>query len=196
MANFTVYDLSDGAPVGTAGLITIDWRLSRATFGIAIGERRGTGLGTEATRLTLDWAFNMLGLHNVMLTVLPTNTAAIRAYEKAGFKRIGVRRDALSCCGRRGDEVLMDAVAERVRQPGAGGAPLSYSKRSSRSLAQRGSGALSCAWPGSSLRFAPHSGHRPAQSTRQTTWLGSVERVGVAGPLGEVEHAVLRRRGC
>ncbi len=85
--------------------------MSRATFGITIGERRGTGLGTETTRLTLDWAFNMLGLHNVMLTVLPTNTAAIRAYENAGFKRIGVRRDALSVLGRRGDEVLMDAVA-------------------------------------------------------------------------------------
>jgi hypothetical protein len=43
MASFTVYDLSDGAPVGTAGLMSIDWRLSRATFGITIGERRGTG---------------------------------------------------------------------------------------------------------------------------------------------------------
>ena len=117
MATFTVYDLSDGAPVGTAGLITIDWRLSRATFGISIGERRGTGLGTEATRLTLDWAFNMLGLHNVMLTVLPTNAAAIRAYEKAGFQRIGLRRDALSVMGRRGDEVLMDAVASEFDSP-------------------------------------------------------------------------------
>jgi diamine N-acetyltransferase len=113
MANFTVYDLSDGAPVGTAGLMSIDWRLSRATFGIAIGER----LGTETTRLTLDWAFNMLGLHNVMLTVLPSNTAAIRAYEKAGFKRIGLRRDALSVVGARGDELLMDAVAGEFDSP-------------------------------------------------------------------------------
>jgi diamine N-acetyltransferase len=116
-ANFTVYDRSDGAPVGTTGLMTIDWRQSRATFGISIGERRGTGLGTDATRLTLDWAFNMLGLHNVMLTVLPTNTAAIRAYEKAGFRRIGVRRDSLSVLGRRGDEVLMDAVASEFDSP-------------------------------------------------------------------------------
>jgi diamine N-acetyltransferase len=116
-ANFTVYDLSDGAPVGTTGLLTIDWRQSRATFGISIGERRGTGLGTEATRLTLDWRFNMLRLRNVMLTVLPTNTAAIRAYEKAGFKRIGVRRDSLSVLGRRGDEVLMDAVPSEFDSP-------------------------------------------------------------------------------
>ena len=61
--------------------------------------------------------FNMLGLHNVMLTVLPTNTAAIRTYEKAGFKRIGVRRDSLSVLGRRGDEVLMDAVASEFDSP-------------------------------------------------------------------------------
>jgi diamine N-acetyltransferase len=103
--------------VGTTSLMRIDWRLSRAEFGIALGERRGTGLGTEATRLTLDWAFNMLGLHNVMLTVLPTNAAAIRAYEKAGFERIGPRRDALSVMGRRGDELLMDAVAGGFESP-------------------------------------------------------------------------------
>jgi RimJ/RimL family protein N-acetyltransferase len=59
----------------------------------------------------------MLGLHNVMLTVLPTNVAAIRAYEKAGFKRIGVRRNALSVLGRRGDEVLMDAVPDEFQSP-------------------------------------------------------------------------------
>ena len=117
MAAFTVYDLSDGAPVVTTSLMRIDWRLSRAEFGIALGGRRGTGRGTEATRLTLDWAFNMLGLHNVMLTVLPTNAAAIRAYEKAGFERIGPRRDALSVMGRRGDELLMDAVADEFESP-------------------------------------------------------------------------------
>ena len=117
VASFTIYDVSDGAPVGTASLLAIDWRMRRSMFGIALGERRGKGLGTDATRLTLDWAFNMLGLHNVMLNVLPANAAAIRAYEKAGFRRIGVRRDALSVMGRRGDEVLMDAVAAEFDSP-------------------------------------------------------------------------------
>ena len=117
MAAFTVYDLSDGAPIGTTSLMAIDWRMSRSMFGIALGDRRGKGLGTDATCLTLDWAFNMLGLHNVMLNVLPTNGPAIRAYEKAGFKRVGVRRDALSVLGRRGDEVLMDAVAGEFDSP-------------------------------------------------------------------------------
>ena len=117
MAAFTIYDRSDGAPIGTAGLIDIDWRLSRATFGINVGGRPGQGLGTEATRLTLDWAFHVLCLHNVMLGVLPVNARAIRAYEKAGFRHVGVRRSAVVARGERCDEVLMDAVREDFDSP-------------------------------------------------------------------------------
>jgi diamine N-acetyltransferase len=110
-ANFTIYDRSDGAPVGTCALDDINHRHRRAAFGILLGDRRGQGIGTEATRLTLDWAFNVLGLANVMLEVYPWNAGAIRAYEKAGFKVVGRRRDALLHHGRRWDEIYMDAVA-------------------------------------------------------------------------------------
>jgi diamine N-acetyltransferase len=82
-----------------------DWRMRRATFGVAVGERRAHGLGTEATRLVLDWAFNMLGLHDVILSVLPTNVGAISAYEKAGFQRVGVRRGAVLSLGALCDEI-------------------------------------------------------------------------------------------
>ena len=40
----------------------------------------------------LDYAFTALGLHNVMLTIHEYNLAGRRAYEKAGFKEIGRRR--------------------------------------------------------------------------------------------------------
>jgi RimJ/RimL family protein N-acetyltransferase len=116
-ANFTIYDRSDETPIGTSALMNIDWRMSRAMFGISIGERRGQGLGTEATRLTLDWAFHVLCLHNVMLGVLPTNAGAIRSYEKAGFRHVGVRRNAVVSGGRRCDEVIMDAVPEDFASP-------------------------------------------------------------------------------
>jgi diamine N-acetyltransferase len=81
-------------------------------FGSLIGERRNQGLGTEATRLTLDWGFTVLGLHSTLLVSFSWNTAAIRAYEKAGFREIGRRRGAVVTLGRRFDQVLMDAVAE------------------------------------------------------------------------------------
>jgi diamine N-acetyltransferase len=111
-ATFTIHDREDGAPLGTCGLMDIDHHHGRARFGIFLGARRGGGRGTEATRLTLDWAFNVLSLRNVLLEVMPWNAGAIRAYEKAGFKLIGRRRDAILMHGRRWDEILMDAVAD------------------------------------------------------------------------------------
>lgn len=109
---FTVYDRGDSAPVGTAGLFHISHAHRRASFGIAIGERRGQGLGTEATRLVLDFGFHVLHLRNVMLEALEWNVAGLTAYERAGFRRIGVRRGAAMSRGRRTDVVLMDAVPE------------------------------------------------------------------------------------
>jgi RimJ/RimL family protein N-acetyltransferase len=109
---FTVYDRSDAAPVGTAGLFGIEHVHGLARFGIAIGERRGQGLGTEATRLVLDYGFHVLQLRNVLLEVLDWNLAGLTAYERAGFRRIGVRRRAVLSRGRRADLVIMDAVPE------------------------------------------------------------------------------------
>lgn len=107
---FTIYDLTDRMPVGTSGLNDISHMQGGANFGISLGERRGQGLGSEATRLTLDWAFHVLGLQNVLLEALAWNEAAIRAYEKAGFRRIGIRRAAAMSRGKRADVIVMDAI--------------------------------------------------------------------------------------
>jgi RimJ/RimL family protein N-acetyltransferase len=112
--NFTIYDRGDGAPVGTVGLFDISYVHSSAELGIAVGERRGQGLGTEATRLTAEWGFRTLGLHNVILGALAWNESGLRAYERAGFRRIGIRRGAAVSRGERVDVVLMDATPEDV----------------------------------------------------------------------------------
>jgi diamine N-acetyltransferase len=116
-AHFTVRELANGQPVGTTSLMGIDAFAGTARFGILIGEGRGQGFGTEATRLTLDWGFHVLALRNVTLEVLPWNRAAIRAYERAGFRRIGVRRGAALDWGERCDEILMDAIPEEFESP-------------------------------------------------------------------------------
>jgi RimJ/RimL family protein N-acetyltransferase len=77
-----------------------------------LGERRGQGLGTEATRLVLDFAFHVLQLRNVLLETLEWNAAGLAAYERAGFRRIGVRRGARISRGQPTDIVLMDAVPQ------------------------------------------------------------------------------------
>lgn len=82
--------------IGTAGLMSINWRERHACFGISIGDKAhwGRGYGTEATKLLTAFAFESLNLNRVWLHVYDFNLAGIRAYEKAGFKREGVLRQA------------------------------------------------------------------------------------------------------
>jgi diamine N-acetyltransferase len=114
---FAVHDAGDGELVGVCVLEGIDHNFTRADLGIFLGRRRGTGIGTDATRLVLDWAFTMLGLHNVMLETYAFNEQAVRAYERAGFRVIGRRRDAVRAMGRRWDSILMDATAADFESP-------------------------------------------------------------------------------
>jgi diamine N-acetyltransferase len=114
---FAIHDAADGELVGVCGIESIDHNFSRAELGIFVGRRRGTGIGSDATRLALDWAFTMIGLHNVMLETYEFNEQARRAYERAGFRVIGRRRDAVRAMGRRWDSLLMDATAADFESP-------------------------------------------------------------------------------
>ena len=110
---FTVFEKSTGRSVGQTGLHGIDYRNRNAEFTITIGEpdARGRGYGTEATRLMLDYAFTVLGLHNVMLRVFSFNVAGIRTYTKAGFKKFGRRRECYVMGGTTWDVIYMECLA-------------------------------------------------------------------------------------
>ncbi|MEU3020273.1 GNAT family protein [Nocardiopsis sp. NPDC007018] len=110
---FTIYDLTgqEPTPVGIAKVYT-DQPRGNGEYVVAMGEGRGRGVGSEATWLVLDYAFHVTNLRCVYLTVLEPNTGAIRAYEKAGFKRQGVRRNSNRWLGETVNEVLMDAIPE------------------------------------------------------------------------------------
>ncbi len=114
---FTIYERSTSRPIGKTYLGDIQDRI--AEFGIVIGERdcQGKGYGTETTRLVLDYAFTVMGLHNVLLTVMEYNLAGIRAYEKAGFRQIGRRRQAKWMNGRFWDIVYMDCLSTDFSSP-------------------------------------------------------------------------------
>ena len=67
MVGFAVHSADDGELVGACSLEEIDHNFLRADLGIFLGRRRGEGIGSDAVRLVLDWAFHILGLRNVML---------------------------------------------------------------------------------------------------------------------------------
>jgi RimJ/RimL family protein N-acetyltransferase len=116
---FTIYVRDGWRPIGALDLRDVDHHHRTAEFGILIGETdaRGQGYGTEATRLALDYAFTALGLHNVMLTVYEYNRAGRRAYEKAGFRLIGRRRQARWHLGRFWDVLFYDCLASEFESP-------------------------------------------------------------------------------
>jgi RimJ/RimL family protein N-acetyltransferase len=65
----------------------------------------------------LDYGFNLLNLHNVMLGTFSFNQRAIRCYEKVGFKLIGRRREARIIAGEKYDLILMDILASEFQSP-------------------------------------------------------------------------------
>ena len=123
---FTIVECATDRPVGRCLLFAIDAVNRSAMLGIVIGEKSAwnQGLGTEATRLLLDYAFNLLNLHSVMLGTFEFNRRAIRVYEQVGFQKIGVRREARIIAGKAWDVVLMDILEDefRARWPSVCGA--------------------------------------------------------------------------
>jgi RimJ/RimL family protein N-acetyltransferase len=78
----------------------------------------GRGLGTEASRLALAYAFNVVGLHRVELEVYAFNPRARHVYEKLGFVREGTIRDALRWDGAWIDADTMAILAEEWSEHG------------------------------------------------------------------------------
>jgi RimJ/RimL family protein N-acetyltransferase len=98
--------------VGTCCFWGIDLHNRRAHLGIGLGEEhRGKGIGTDATRVMLHYAFVDRGFHRVQLEVLATNTAAIRSYEKAGFREDGRMRESAWVRGGFVDEIYMSVLS-------------------------------------------------------------------------------------
>jgi diamine N-acetyltransferase len=139
-AQFTIYERETLRPIGNTGLHELDYRNRTASFGIIVGEPecRGKGYGTETTRLMLDYAFTALGLHNVMLIVFEFNTAGIRAYQKAGFKEFGRRRECRLVGGRMWDEIQMDCLSTEFERPAIPGREWGFSAWLSPGGADRG----------------------------------------------------------
>lgn len=110
---FMIYERSSWLPIGYTMWLDISYRHQRAEFALHIGEDRahGKGYGTETTRLMLRYAFEQLGLHSVFLTVAEYNLAGIRAYQRAGYRVSGRRRECWWMGGRFWDAIIMDCLA-------------------------------------------------------------------------------------
>jgi RimJ/RimL family protein N-acetyltransferase len=119
--HFVICLRDSGEPIGTIGLHDVDMKHGTAEVGIAIGDPRrwSQGLGADAMRAVLDFAFGNLRLDRIALQVYDYNLRARRSYEKVGFVHEGVQREALYRNGKRVDIHLMSVLRrEWLSQPG------------------------------------------------------------------------------
>jgi len=112
--DLAIVERATGEYVGEAVLNKLDPDNRSCSFRISlIGPRAfGRGLGSEATRLILDYAFTTVGLHRVELDVFDFNPRARHVYEKVGFRHEGTRRQALRWNNEWIDTHIMAIIAE------------------------------------------------------------------------------------
>jgi aminoglycoside 6'-N-acetyltransferase len=80
--------------------------------------RHGQGLGSDAIRTLARYLIQERGHHRLTIDPALENRAAIRAYEKVGFRRMGVmRRYERGPDGTWHDGLLMDLLAAEVLDP-------------------------------------------------------------------------------
>lgn len=98
--------------LGLVSLTSIDMLNQSASLHIMIGDSQlyNKGIGTFATKAMLKHAFNNLNLNRIELLVLKTNERAQHMYEKVGFVKEGVKRQAVYKKGRFVDMYLYSAL--------------------------------------------------------------------------------------
>jgi aminoglycoside 6'-N-acetyltransferase len=78
--------------------------------------RHGEGLGTEAIRLLARYLFEERGHHRLTIDPAAENAGAIRAYERVGFRAVGIMREyERGPDGVLRDGLLMEMLEEEFR---------------------------------------------------------------------------------
>lgn len=99
---------ADGVAVGTVSLFDFDELAHHGEVGVALlPEARGRGVGSAAIEQVVEFAFVRRNLRRLHLQAIASNTAALRAYERAGFVVEGHRREHAWVRGAYQDIVVM-----------------------------------------------------------------------------------------
>lgn len=94
-----------------------------ASIDLFLAERaQGRGLGPDAIRTLVCYLTTQRGHHRLTIDPAVENEEAIRAYEKVGFRRVGIMREYWrSPEGRWRDGLLMELLARDLeREPDRG----------------------------------------------------------------------------
>ena len=84
-SRWLIFDRATGEPIGDAGLLTLP-ETGEIELGYRLVKPRwGQGLATEAAQGWLAYAFDHLGLTDLIAFSHPANSASVRVMQKCGF---------------------------------------------------------------------------------------------------------------
>lgn len=112
--DLAVIERQTGAWAGEVVINDWDPNNRSCSFRISLGPAgRDRGLGTEATRLIVDYVFDQIDdppVNRLSLEVFDFNARGIAVYEKIGFRREGVLRQGLRWDGAFHDAIVMSIL--------------------------------------------------------------------------------------
>lgn len=104
----------DGRIAGLIGLIgrQLPQEHHVGAFGVSVDQQyRGQGIGSALITALLDWAPRN-GITRVELEAFAANPRALALYERLGFEREGVRREAVTIDGELVDSIMLARILE------------------------------------------------------------------------------------
>lgn len=104
----------DNKAVGLATLTNIDWKNRKATHGIKLygDEIKGKGIGTDAVRTIMKYAFEELQLNRLDGSIMTSNIPSQKLYEKCAWKVEGISRASIFKNNHYIDELQMGVLRE------------------------------------------------------------------------------------
>ena len=105
----------DGVLIGTANLMDLDWKNRHAFHGLMLGpvEVRGRGIGTDAVRAVMRYAFRELGLERLDSAIIEGHEASLALYVgRCGWRVEGRQRRWYFRAGAWWDRLLIGITRE------------------------------------------------------------------------------------
>lgn len=112
---FGIERIEDGLLLGTANLVSIDWKNGTAFHGMMLGDSdiRGQGYGFDTVMTIMRYAFDALRLERLDSDIIEDNAASHRFYVgKCGWREEGRQRGWHFREGRRWDRILIGVTRQ------------------------------------------------------------------------------------
>jgi len=111
---FEIHEMNSDEFIGVCDLHNVSFKDGYAEIGYNIGDVdfRNKGYGSEAIKLLCDYAFNILNMKNLVMTIYDFNESSLRCAEKNKFQVVGRIKNRYYCMGKYNDMLYYQLTKE------------------------------------------------------------------------------------